>query len=45
MIFVLVPIPLLALGLLYAVSFGRHGLREEDLDRMRQMRRSSSRGD
>jgi hypothetical protein len=40
MIFVLVPVPLLGLGLLYAVSFGRHGLRDEDLERMRQMRRS-----
>ena len=38
MIFVLVPVPLLGLGLLYAVSFGRHGLREEDLERMRTMR-------
>jgi hypothetical protein len=38
MIFVLVPIPLLGLGLLYAFSFGRHGLREEDLDRMRRFR-------
>ncbi len=38
MIFVLVPVPLLGLGLLYAVSFGRHGVREEDLDRMRRLR-------
>ena len=38
MIFVLVPVPLLGLGLLYALSFGRHGLREEDLERMRQLR-------
>jgi hypothetical protein len=38
MIFVLVPVPLLGLGCLYAVSFGRHGLREEDLERMRRMR-------
>ena len=38
MIFVLVPIPLLGLGLLYAFSFGRHGLREEDLDRVRRLR-------
>jgi hypothetical protein len=45
MIFVLIPVPLLGLGLLYAVSFSRHGLREEDLERMRAMRRSrSSRG-
>jgi hypothetical protein len=40
MIFVLIPVPLLGFGLLYAVSFGRHGLREEDLERMRQMRLS-----
>jgi hypothetical protein len=40
MIFVLVPVPLLGLGLLYAVSFDRHGLREEDLDRMRRLRES-----
>lgn len=45
MIFVLVPIPLLALGLLYASSFGRLGIGEEDLDRMRRMRRSRSGGD
>jgi hypothetical protein len=40
MIFVLVPVPLLGLGLLYALSFGRLGVREEDLDRMRWLRRS-----
>jgi hypothetical protein len=40
MIFVLVPVPLLGLGLLYAASFDRHGLREEDLVRMRQIRAS-----
>jgi hypothetical protein len=40
MIFVLVPIPLLGLGLLYAFSFDRHGVREEDLERMRRLRRS-----
>jgi hypothetical protein len=40
MIFVLVPVPLLGLGLLYALSFGRLGVREEDLDRMRRLRRS-----
>jgi hypothetical protein len=45
MIFVIVPIPLLGLGLLYALSFGRYGLREEDLDRMRRMRQSRSGGD
>ncbi len=38
MIFVLVPVPLLGLGLLYALSFGRLGVREEDLDRMRRLR-------
>ena len=42
MIFVLVPIPLLGLGLLYAFSFGRHGLREEDLDRVRRLRSGGS---
>ncbi|HEY4591518.1 MAG TPA: hypothetical protein VIJ61_03870 [Thermoanaerobaculia bacterium] len=40
MIFVLVPVPLLGLGLLYALSFDRLGVREEDLDRMRRLRRS-----
>jgi hypothetical protein len=40
MIFVLVPVPLLGLGLLYAVSFDRHGMSEEDLERMRRLRRS-----
>ena len=40
MIFVLVPVPLLGLGLLYALSFGRLGVREEDLERMRRLRRS-----
>lgn len=38
MIFVLVPVPLLGLGLLYAFAFDRHGVREEDLDRMRRLR-------
>lgn len=38
MIFVLVPVPLLALGALYAAGFDRHGLREEDLERMRRLR-------
>ena len=42
MIFVLVPIPLLGLGLLYAFSFGRHGLREEDLERVRRFRSGGS---
>ncbi len=40
MIFVLVPVPLLGLGLLYAFSFDRLGVREEDLERMRRSRRS-----
>jgi hypothetical protein len=40
MIFVLVPVPLLGLGLLYAFSFDRLGVREEDLERMRRLRRS-----
>jgi hypothetical protein len=39
MIFVLVPVPLVGLGLLYAFSFERHGVTEEDLDRMRRWRR------
>jgi len=38
MIFVLVPVPLIGLGLLYAARFDRHGLREEDLERMRRLR-------
>jgi hypothetical protein len=38
MIFVLVPVPLLGLGALYAMGFDRHGLREEDLERMRRLR-------
>jgi hypothetical protein len=42
MIFVLVPLPLLGLGLLYAVSFDRLGVREEDLDRMRRLRSGGS---
>jgi hypothetical protein len=45
MIFVIVPVPLIALGLLYALSFGRYGLREEDLERMRRLRQSRSGGD
>jgi hypothetical protein len=39
MIFVFVPVPLLVLGLLYAVSFDR-GLRQEDLERLRELRES-----
>lgn len=42
MLFVLVPIPLIGLGLLYAFSFGRLGIREEDLDRMRRLRSGGS---
>jgi hypothetical protein len=42
MIFVLVPVPLLGLGWLYAARFDRHGLSAEDLDRMRRLRRSPS---
>jgi hypothetical protein len=38
MVFVLVPVPLLGLGILYATGFDRHGLREEDLERMRRLR-------
>ena len=37
MIFVFVPVPLLALSLLYAVTFGR-GLQQEDLERLRELR-------
>ena len=40
MIFVLVPVPLLGLGWLYAAGFDRHGVSEEDLERMRSIRRS-----
>ncbi len=42
MIFVLVPVPLLGLGWLYAARFDRHGLSAEDLDRMRRLRRAHS---
>ena len=38
MIFVLVPVPLLGLGGIYAARFDRHGVSEEDLDRMRRLR-------
>lgn len=37
MIFVFVPVPLLSLGLLYAVTFDR-GLQQEDLERLRELR-------
>jgi hypothetical protein len=40
MIFVLVPIPLLVLGLFYAADFDRRGLREEDLERLRALKRT-----
>jgi len=42
MIFVLVPVPLVGLGWLYAALFDRHGLRQEDLERLRRLRRSSA---
>jgi len=42
MIFVLVPVPLVGLGWLYAALFDRHGLRVEDLERLRRLHRSSS---
>ena len=42
MIFVLVPVPLLGLGLLDAARFDHHGVSEEDLERMRRLRRSRS---
>jgi hypothetical protein len=42
MIFVLVPVPLLGLGGLYAARFDRHGLKQEDLDRLRRLRDSNS---
>jgi hypothetical protein len=40
MLFVLVPIPLLVLGLFYAADFDRRGLREEDLERLRSLKRT-----
>jgi hypothetical protein len=42
MIFVLVPVPLLGLGWIYAARFDRDGLTGEDLARMRRLRRSGS---
>jgi hypothetical protein len=42
MIFVLVPVPLIGLGWLYAALFDRHELREEDLERLRRLHRSSA---
>ena len=41
MIFVFVPVPLLGLGLLYALTFDR-GLRQEDLERLRELRAERS---
>jgi hypothetical protein len=41
MIFVLVPVPMIGLGWLYAARFDRHELREEDLERLRRLRRPS----
>jgi hypothetical protein len=42
MIFVLVPVPLLLLGGLYAAGFDRSVLRPEDLDRVRAAKRSGA---
>lgn len=42
MIFVLVPVPLLLLGGVYAASFDRSVLRAEDLDRVRAAKGSGS---
>jgi hypothetical protein len=42
MIFVLVPVPLLLLGGIYAATFDRSVLRPEDLDRIRAAKRSGS---
>jgi hypothetical protein len=43
MIFVLVPVPLLLLGFLYAVTFDRD-LRPEDLERLRRLRETRAEG-
>ncbi|MEA2602326.1 MAG: hypothetical protein QOF89_3318 [Acidobacteriota bacterium] len=43
MIFVLVPVPLLGLGLLYAFTFDC-GLRPEDLEKLRRLRGSGAEG-
>jgi hypothetical protein len=37
LIFVIVPVPLALVGLTYAATFERWGLREEDLDRIRRL--------
>lgn len=42
MIFVLVPVPLLLLGGIYAATFDRSVLRPEDLDRVRAAKRPES---
>ena len=39
MIFVLIPLPLIALGLAYALTFDRLGLTAEDLERVRAAKR------
>lgn len=41
MIFVLIPVPLALVGLTYAATFERWGLREEDLDRIRRLGRGA----
>jgi hypothetical protein len=42
MIFVLVPVPLILLGAIYAASFDRSVLRPEDLDRIQAAKRSGA---
>jgi hypothetical protein len=44
MIFVLVPVPLLLLGGIYAATFDRSVLRPEDLERIRSAKRSGEEG-
>ncbi|MFY9821161.1 MAG: hypothetical protein WAM82_07250, partial [Thermoanaerobaculia bacterium] len=39
MIFVLIPLPLIVLGLAYALTFDRLGLTAEDLERVRAAKR------
>ncbi len=43
MIFVMIPLPLVVLGLAYALTFDRLGLSSEDLERVRAARRPGSR--
>lgn len=43
MIFVMIPLPLVVLGLAYALTFDRLGLSPEDLERVRAARRPGSR--